>query len=337
MAGPLIGESAAFREVTEAIAMVAPVDSAVLLLGETGTGKEVIARAIHDTGPRRHQRFVAVNCAAIPAGLLESELFGHERGAFTGAVSHALGRFQVADRGTLFLDEIGDLPLELQPKLLRALQEQQVERLGSGGRTTPVDVRVIAATNQDLDEMVQQRTFRADLYFRLNVFPIRVPPLRERTEDIPLLVTCFVQRVAERQGKCIDEIPDGVIDALRHYAWPGNVRELQNVIERAVIATAGRTLQMPHAGGRGHRPASSARTLAQVEREHIIATLQATNWVLGGWDGAAARLGLSRTTLISRMQRLGIAARNAAKNRLPATSGVAADGVRNRRPQAPCA
>jgi formate hydrogenlyase transcriptional activator len=336
MAGPLIGHSAAFREVTEAIAMVAPVDSAVLLLGETGTGKEVIARAIHDTGPRRHQRFVAVNCAAIPAGLLESELFGHERGAFTGAVSHALGRFQAADRGTLFLDEVGDLPLELQPKLLRALQEQQIERLGSGGRTTPVDVRVIAATNQDLDEMVQQRTFRADLYFRLNVFPIRVPPLRERTEDIPLLVTYFVERVAERQGKCIEEIPDSIVDTLRHYAWPGNVRELQNVVERAVIATAGRTLEMPSVDRRNQRAGSSARTLAQVERDHIIATLEATNWVLGGWDGAAARLGLSRTTLISRMQRLGIAARNAAKNRRPATSGLAADGVRGRRPQAPC-
>ena len=201
MAGPLIGNSVAFREVTEAIAMVAPVDSAVLLLGETGTGKEVIARAIHDAGPRRHQRFVAVNCAAIPGGLLESELFGHERGAFTGAVSQTVGRFQAADRGTLFLDEVGDLPLELQPKLLRALQEQQIERLGSGGRATSVDVRVIAATNQDLEEMVQQRAFRADLFYRLNVFPIRVPPLRERTEDIPLLVAHFVRRFAERQGK----------------------------------------------------------------------------------------------------------------------------------------
>ena len=196
MAGPLIGNSVAFRDVTDAIAMVAPVDSAVVLLGETGTGKEVIAREIHDAGPRRHQRFVALNCAAIPAGLLESELFGHERGAFTGAVSQTVGRFQVADRGTLFLDEVGDLTLELQPKLLRALQEQQIERLGSGGRTTAVDVRVIAATNQDLEEMVQRRTFRADLFYRLNVFPIRVPPLRERTEDIPLLVAHFVRRLA---------------------------------------------------------------------------------------------------------------------------------------------
>jgi formate hydrogenlyase transcriptional activator len=308
MANPLIGHSVALREVSEAIGMVAPVDSAVLVVGETGTGKEVIARAIHDAGPRRQQRFVTVNCAAIPAGLLESELFGHERGAFTGAVSQTVGRFQAADRGTLFLDEVGDLPLELQPKLLRVLQERQVERLGSGGRATSVDVRVIAATNQNLEEMVQQRAFRADLFYRLNVFPIRVPPLRERTEDIPVLVAHFVRQFAERQGKCIEEIPDNIIDTLRHYAWPGNVRELQNVIERAVIATTGRTLQMPRADRQEHRPASSARTLAQVEREHIVSTLHATNWVLGGWNGAAARLGLSRTTLISRMQRLGISA-----------------------------
>src|SRR5262245_53012630 len=312
MACPLIGSSSALKKVTEAIAMVAPVDSAVLLVGETGTGKEVIARAIHDAGPRRHQRFVPVNCAAIPGGLLESELFGHERGAFTGAVSHTVGRFQAADRGTLFLDEIGDLPMELQPKLLRALQEQQIERLGNGGRTTPVDVRVIAATNQDLEEMVQQRTFRADLFYRLNVFPIRVPPLRERIEDIPLLAAHFVRQFAERQGKCIDEIPEAMIATLRQCAWPGNVRELQNVVERAVIATTGRTLQMPSAGRRVRREESSARTLAQVERDHIVATLQATNGVLGGWDGAAARLGLARTTLISRMQRLGLTARSTA-------------------------
>jgi formate hydrogenlyase transcriptional activator len=308
MAGPLIGNSVAFREVTEAIAMVAPVDSAVLLLGETGTGKELIARRIHDAGPRRHQRFVAVNCAAIPSGLLESELFGHERGAFTGAVSQTVGRFQAADRGTLFLDEVGDLPLELQPKILRALQEQQIERLGSGGRSTSVDVRVIAATNQDLEEMVQQRAFRADLFYRLNVFPIRVPPLRERTDDIPLLVTHFVRRFAERQGKNIEEVPDELIARLTDYSWPGNVRELQNVIERAVVATMGPTLRLPEPECRINRAAAAPRTLAQVERDHIVATLQATNWVLGGWDGAAARLGLSRTTLISRMQRLGISA-----------------------------
>src|SRR5262245_143990 len=207
MVFPVIGNSTAFVEVTEAIALVAPVDSTVLLLGETGTGKEVIARSIHDAGPRRHKRFVAVNCAAIPPGLLESELFGHERGAFTGAVSSTVGRFEAADRGTLFLDEVGDLPLELQPKLLRALQEQQVERLGSGSRVTSVDVRVIAATNQDLGEMVQRRSFRADLFYRLNVFPIRVPPLRERAEDIPLLVAHFVGRFAERHGKVIERVP----------------------------------------------------------------------------------------------------------------------------------
>ena len=334
MAGPLIGNSVAVREVTEAIAMVAPVDSAVLLLGETGTGKEVIARAIHDAGPRRHQRFVAVNCAAIPAGLLESELFGYERGAFTGAISQAVGRFQAADRGTLFLDEVGDLPPELQPKLLRALQEQQIERLGSGGRSTPVDVRVIAATNQDLEEMVQRRAFRADLFYRLNVFPIVVPPLRERAEDIPLLIGHFVRRFAERQGKCIEEIPETVIVSLKHHAWPGNVRELQNVIERAVIATTGRTLQMPSADRRIHQPTSSVRTLAQVERDHITATLQATNWVLGGWDGAAARLGLSRTTLISRMQRLGIAGPNGVATGRGPSRGVASNGSRPRGVQA---
>ena len=308
MAGSLLGNGVAFRALTEAIAMVAPVDSAVLLLGETGTGKEVIARAIHETGPRRHQRFVAVNCAAIPSGLLESELFGHERGAFTGAVAQSVGRFQAADRGTLFLDEVGDLPLELQPKLLRALQEQQVERLGSGGRATSVDVRVIAATNQDLEEMVQRRAFRADLFYRLNVIPIRVPPLRERAEDIPLLIAHFVRRFAERQGKKVENIPDDLMARLKHHSWPGNVRELQNVIERAVVGTTGPTLRLPVPERRVDRAAASSRTLAEVEREHIVATLQATNGVLGGWNGAAARLGLSRTTLISRMQRLGISA-----------------------------
>jgi len=275
MAGPLIGHSVAFHGVTEAIAMVAPVDSAVLLLGETGTGKELIARAIHDAGPRRHHRFVAVNCAAIPVSLLESELFGHERGAFTGAVSQTVGRFQAADGGTLFLDEIGDLPLELQPKLLRALQEQQVERLGSGGRVTSVDVRVIAATNQDLEEMVQRRTFRADLFYRLNVFPIRVPPLRERGEDIPLLIAHFVRRFAERQGKKIHEVPDEVIATLKRHSWPGNVRELQNVIERAVVATTGPALRLQEPERRTHPAATLSRTLAQVERDHIVATLQA--------------------------------------------------------------
>lgn len=315
MAVQLIGESRAFKEVLDAVALVGSVDSAVLILGETGTGKELIAQAIHEAGPRRHQRLVAVNCAAIPGSLLESELFGYERGAFTGAVSPTVGRFQAADRGTLLLDEVGDLPLDLQPKLLRVLQERQVERLGSGGRATSVDVRVIAATNQDLEDMVDQRAFRADLFYRLNVFPIRVPPLRERSEDIPLLIEHFVCSFAERQNKCITDIPDSVVDTLRHSAWPGNVRELQNVIERAVITTTGSTLHMPAADARMQRPSSSARTLAQVERDHIVSTLHDTNWVLGGWDGAAARLGLSRTTLISRMQRLGISAPVAGQQR----------------------
>ena len=249
-----------------------------------------------------------VNCAAIPLGLLESELFGQERGAFTGAVSRTVGRFQAADRGTLFLDEVGDLPLELQPKLLRALQEQQVERLGSGGRPTSVDVRVIAATNQDLEDLVLQRAFRADLFYRLNVIPIRVPPLRERADDIPLLIAHFVHRFAERHGKKVEEVPDDVVATLKYHSWPGNVRELQNVIERAVVATTGPTLRLPEPERRIDRAAAASRTLAQVERDHIVATLQATNGILGGWDGAASRLGLSRTTLISRMQRLGISA-----------------------------
>jgi formate hydrogenlyase transcriptional activator len=240
----LIGSSSKFQAVLDEINMVAPVDCAVLVQGETGTGKEVIAQAIHEASPRRQNRFVALNCAAIPSALLESELFGHERGAFTGAVAQTIGRFQAADRGTLFLDEIGDLPLELQPKLLRALQEKQFERLG-GGRTFQVDVRVIAATNQDLWRMVQERKFRADLYYRLNVFPITLPPLREREDDIPLLIEHFVQKFAKRQGKSIDQIPDEVMEVLKRHDWPGNIRELQNVIERAVIMTTGPVLNRP--------------------------------------------------------------------------------------------
>jgi formate hydrogenlyase transcriptional activator len=306
MAVQLIGESRAFRRVLEAISMVAPVDAAVLLQGETGTGKELVARAIHEAGPRRCRPFVAVNCAAIPAGLLESELFGHERGAFTGAVARSVGRFQSADGGTLFLDEIGDLPLELQPKLLRALQEQQIERLGGGGRQLPVDVRIIAATNQDLLQMVGRREFRADLYYRLNVFPIALPPLRERVEDIQPLVDHFVGQFASRHGKRIDQVSHSAIEALRSHTWPGNVRELQNVVERAVIAGGGGVLEVP--GFEEHRCARSApgRTLVEVERDHILATLEEAKWVIGGWAGAAARLGLPRTSLIARMQRLGI-------------------------------
>jgi formate hydrogenlyase transcriptional activator len=310
----LIGSSSKFQTVLEQINMVAPVDSAVLIQGETGTGKEVIAKAIHEASPRRQNRFVALNCAAIPSALLESELFGHERGAFTGAVAQTTGRFQSADRGTLFLDEIGDLPLELQPKLLRALQEQQFERLG-GGRTFQVDVRIIAATNQDLWQMVQERKFRADLYYRLNVFPITLPPLREREHDIPLLIEHFVQKFAKKQGKLIDRIPDEVTKILIRYSWPGNIRELQNVIERAVIITTGPVLDVrtidvqatehmtQHVGS---APAIPTRTLEEAERAHITETLRATNWVVGGRSGAAAKLGLARTTLIAMMQRLRI-------------------------------
>jgi len=307
----LIGSSPKFRALLEEINMVAPVDSAVLVRGETGTGKEVVAKAIHAASARRHQPFVAINCAAIPAALLESELFGYERGAFTGAVAQHEGRFQAADRGTLFLDEIGDLPLELQPKLLRVLQEQQVERLGSS-RSLPVNVRVIAATNQDLWGMVQEKKFRADLYYRLNVFPINLPPLREREGDIPLLVSHFVRKFAERQGKAIDCIPEEVMEALESHSWPGNIRELQNFVERAVITTTGAVLR-PRLAELLMQPASTeVRTLADAERAHIVATLRETNWVVGGRGGAAARLGLPRTTLIARMQRLGLAKNPAA-------------------------
>jgi formate hydrogenlyase transcriptional activator len=308
----LIGSSEKFRALLQDIEMVAPVDCGVLVQGETGTGKEVIARAIHEASPRRNNCFVALNCAAIPGALLESELFGHEKGAFTGAVAQAMGRFQSADRGTLFLDEIGDLPLELQPKLLRALQEKEIERLG-GGRTVQVDVRVIAATNQNLAQMVDERKFRADLYYRLNVFPMTLPPLRERGEDIPLLIEHFVQKFAQRQGKTIEQIPDEVMDALKRYDWPGNIRELQNVIERGVIMTTGPVLsRLTTQHIRREAPAApvnapaSGKTLAESQRAHIMATLRETNWRVGGPRGAAAQLGLARTTLIARMQRLGI-------------------------------
>jgi formate hydrogenlyase transcriptional activator len=322
MSVDLIGASQAMKSVLEAIAMVARVDSTVLIRGETGTGKELVARAIHQASPRRAERFVAVNCAAIPAPLLESELFGHERGAFTGAVTQTTGRFQAADRGTLFLDEIGDLPLELQPKLLRALQELQIERLGNSGHPVPVDVRVVAATNQDLWNMVHRGTFRADLYYRLNVFPIAVPPLRERREDIPPLVRHFVRRFAKRQGKVIDHVSEEVMDALEGQRWPGNVRELQNAVERAVIATNGGALEPPDLEPGRPEPASPARTLAQMERDHILATLRETNWVVGGWNGAAARLGVSRTTLIAKMQRLGLSRGRTAVRQPPASSGT---------------
>ena len=303
-----IGESASFRLALEQVSLVAPAGCAVLIQGETGTGKELIARAVHDQSLRSAGPFVKVNCAAIPAGLIESELFGHERGAFTGALSQRLGRLQLAHKGTLFLDEIGDLPVELQPKLLRALQEQEFERLGSS-QTVRVDVRFVAATNQNLAQMVDERRFRADLYYRLNVFPIMLPALRDRAEDIPLLIQHFVREFAGRMNKQIDGVPEHVMDMLRQHDWPGNIRELQNFIERAVVMTEGRLLQPPLSGLTRVAPrAVSApnRTLAELERVHIAETLRNTNWVVGGPAGAARKLGLPRTTLISRMQKLGI-------------------------------
>jgi formate hydrogenlyase transcriptional activator len=302
----LIGSSPKFQSVLENVQTVAPVSCAVLLRGETGTGKEIIAQAIHQASPRRQQQFVAVNCAAIPATLLESELFGHERGAFTGAVTSRMGRLQAADRGTLFLDEIGELSIELQPKLLRAVQQQEFERVGSS-QTTRVDVRIVAATNQNLEQMVSERRFRMDLYYRLNVFPITIPPLRERREDIPLLVAHFVRTFAERQGKAIEHIPRDVMIAMESYNWPGNIRELQNFIERSVILTRGTELRAPVAELTSQKlPDTGTHTLADAERAHIIATLRETNWVVGGRNGAATRLGLNRTTLIARMRKLGI-------------------------------
>jgi formate hydrogenlyase transcriptional activator len=302
----LIGSSPKFMAVFEDVRTVAPVDCAVLIRGETGTGKEVIARAIHDASARRQHRFVAINCAAIPAALLESELFGYERGAFTGAMTQRMGRFQTADRGTLFLDEIGELPIELQPKLLRAVQEQEFERLGSS-QTTRVNVRIVAATNQNLEQMVTEGRFRMDLYYRLKVFPIMLPPLRERAGDIPLLVDHFVRTFASRQGKAIEHVADDVMTALVRYDWPGNIRELQNFIERCVILTRGAELRAPIAELTNQEtPNWVLRTLADADRAHIIATLRQTNWVIGGPNGAAAKLGLKRTTLLYKMRLLGI-------------------------------
>jgi formate hydrogenlyase transcriptional activator len=289
--------------------MVAGTGSAVLIHGETGTGKELVAKAIHEQSLRRRGPYVRVNCAAIPAGLLESELFGHERGAFTGALTQTCGRFQLAHTGTLFLDEIGDLPLELQPKLLRVLQEQEFERLGST-RTIRVDVRIVAATNQDLPQMVRERRFRADLFYRLNVFPIDLPPLRARTEDIPLLVDHFIHKLALRMNREVWEVSKEVMEILqRHYDWPGNIRELQNVIERAVIMSPGTELLLPPAELKGLITKDSPqalRTLVEAERAHILETLRQVNWVVAGRNGAASRLGVARTTLISRMNKLGI-------------------------------
>ena len=305
----IIGESPALKEALRQVEVVAPTDATVLLQGETGTGKERLARAVHQLSVRQDHPFVTVNCAAIPSGLLESELFGHERGAFTGALVQQLGRFELAHQGTLFLDEIGDLPLELQPKLLRVLQEQEVERLGST-RTRRVDVRLVAATNRDLKQMVEAQQFRGDLYYRLNVFPITVPPLRQRPEDIPLLVRHFVRHYAQRMRRRIDTIPAEALEALTHYSWPGNVRELQNVIERAVILSPGPALRLALDELPRRRPASgspaSVRTLEEVEREHILRVLQDTHGVIGGPHGAAVRLGLRRTTLLYRLEKFGI-------------------------------
>jgi formate hydrogenlyase transcriptional activator len=305
----IVGQSAVLRNVLRLVDTVATGNSTVLLLGETGTGKELVARAIHNRSRRRNRTLVKLNCAAIPSGLLESELFGHERGAFTGAVTQKVGRLELADQGSLFLDEIGDIPLELQPKLLRVLQEQEFERLGST-RTKKVDVRIVAATHCDLEEMILEKQFRSDLYYRLNVFPICIPPLRERPEDIPLLVRHFVQEAARRMNKTIDAIPSATMEALSQYRWPGNIRELENVIERAVILSPSSVLRVPlgdlrsrispgHGSGKPH-------TIADVEREHIRAVLKETRWVLSGPRGAATRLGLNRSTLYFRMKKLGI-------------------------------
>jgi formate hydrogenlyase transcriptional activator len=287
---------------------VAPTDSTVLTLGETGTGKELIARAIHSSSPRRDRTFVKVNCAAIPLGLLESELFGHEKGAFTGAIAQKVGRFELAHQGTLFLDEVGDIPLELQPKLLRVLQEHEFERLGSS-RTVRVNVRVVAATSRNLLEMADKHEFRSDLYYRLNVFPITIPPLRERREDIPVLARYFAEKYARRINKRIETVPAEVMHALQQYQWPGNIRELQNFIERAVILSKTTTLQAPlgeleRLADRGFSP--RVRTLVVTDREQILQALNAAKGVLGGPGGAAERLGLKRTTLLYRMKRLGI-------------------------------
>jgi formate hydrogenlyase transcriptional activator len=312
----LIGSSPNFRSVLNQINMVAPVDCAVLIQGETGTGKEVIARAIHEASPRRNQRFVALNCAAIPSALLESELFGHERGAFTGACTQTKGRFQMADGGTLFLDEIGDMPLELQPKLLRVLQEREFERLGSA-QTVRVNVRVVAATNQDLDQLVSKKLFRADLFYRLNVIPICLPPLRERVQDILPLTEFFVAKFAARLNKPVDVIPDEVVDVLKAHDWPGNIRELQNFIERAVLFSPGSVLRLPLDFKQTVKRSSesASRTLADADREHILETLKQTDWLIGGQDGAANRLGLPRTTLIYKMRKLGIEIRRSTKAR----------------------
>jgi len=303
----IIGHSPALKSALAEVKRVAPTDSTVLVLGETGTGKELIAHAIHNLSARCGRPFVKLNCAAIPFDLLESELFGHEKGAFTGAVTQKIGRFEMADTGTLFLDEIGDIPLALQPKLLRVLQEKEFERLGSG-RTHQINVRLIAATHRDLTEMVGRREFRSDLYYRLNVFPVLVPPLRERREDIQPLVSHFVEVFAQRMGKHIDQIPQATMNALIAYSWPGNVRELQNLIERAVIRSDNGVLPntLPRSEEEAYTTTFSEGTFMDSQRALILGALDATGWVIGGPVGAAARLGLKRTTLVSKMKKLGL-------------------------------
>jgi formate hydrogenlyase transcriptional activator len=308
----LLGNTQAMQDLRRQIAKVAPTRSRVLITGDSGTGKELIARAIHSLSQRHAHTFVKLNCAAIPTGLLESELFGHERGAFTGAIAQRIGRFELANRGTVFLDEVGEIPVELQTKLLRVLQEREFERLGSS-RTLKSDARLIAATNRDLATMVGEQRFRADLYYRLNVFPIRVPALRERPEDIPLLVRHFVQQFAKRMNRTIETIPSETMDALVRYRWPGNIREMQNLIERAVILSTGRLLRVPlddvQAGPTGNGDPLVHRSLADAERAHILAVLKETRCVLAGPRGAAIRLGMNRSTLQFRMKKLGISRR----------------------------
>ena len=295
----IVGRSEALRSVLDELAMVAPTDSTVLILGETGTGKELIARAVHHLSGRRSHPFVTCNCAALPGGLLESELFGHEKGSFTGAIAPRVGRFELANHGTIFLDEIGETPLELQPKLLRILQEQEFERVGSS-RSVRTDTRLVAATNANLPELIESKRFRADLYYRLNVFPIQLPSLRERRDDIPPLVKHFARHFAARMGRRITWIPASTMDALCDYSWPGNIRELQNLIERAVIRSPGERLDVPLL------VSGTQTTLEEAERAHILATLRESRWILSGPRGAAQRLGLNRSTLQFRMKKLGI-------------------------------
>ena len=302
----IVGQSSALRQVLQLVETVAPSGSTVMLLGETGTGKELIARAVHDRSRRKDRTFVKLNCAAIPTGLLESELFGHERGAFTGAIAQKIGRLELADQGTLFLDEVGDIPLEVQPKLLRALQEREFERLGST-RTKKVDVRLVAATNRNLEKMIAEDKFRSDLYYRLNVFPIQIPPLRERPEDIPLLVRYFTQKYARRMEKQIESVPAASMRKLTRWHWPGNIRELENLIERAVILTRGSALEVPVSDlGNGSAEKAVAAMPDSNQREEFLRILKETRGRVGGADGAAARMGVKRTTLISRMKKLGI-------------------------------